>query len=348
MPNISGWAAKEIIKGALLREKVDEQAAKYVAQGLTTTSLRGVDSHGIRLIHHYLAGVKSGRINPQPRYKVEKRLPTTAVLDADNTFGHAAGQEAVKIAMEMAAEYGSGQVAVKNSTHFGAAAYFALEIASHDMIGMSFTHSDSLIIPTHGKRSYLGNNPVCFAAPVAGEGPFCLDMATSIITFNAVRRLREMGEKAPENVGTDKNGITTTDPNEMTMLLPVGSYKGYGLSLMVEILCSMLTGMNYGSHISKMFENIDQKRHLGHFISAINISGFQEVDVFKQRLAGLINELRNEPALDAEQGVMVAGDPEKKKYLARDRDGIPLTDEEFQQFKNLNKDYQLDVELDCG
>ncbi len=346
MPNISGPAAKKIIKGALLREKVAERAAECVAQGLTTTSLRGVDSHGIRLIHHYLAGVKSGRINPCPAYKITKKLPTTAVLDADNTFGHAAGMEAVKLAMEMAEEYGSGQVAIKNSTHFGAAAYFALEIAGHDMIGMSFTHSDSLIIPTHGKRSFLGNNPVCFAAPVAGEGPFCLDMATSIITFNAVRRLRELGEKAPENVGTDANGIPTTNPNEMTMLLPVGSYKGYGLSLMVEILCSMLTGMNYGSHISKMFENIEQKRHLGHFITATNISGFQEVGVFKERLAALLCELRSEPALNEEQPIMVAGDPEKKKYLSRDQDGIPLSDDEFKQFRNLNKTYQLNVELD--
>ena len=346
MPNISGNAAQEIIKGSLLQEGVEEQVAEYVAEGLTTTSLRGVDSHGIRLIHHYLAGVKSGRINPTPSYKVEKRLPTTAVLDADNTFGHAAGMEAVKVAMEMAEEYGSGQVAIKNSTHFGAAAYFALEIANHDMIGTSFTHSDSLIIPTHGKRSFLGNNPVCFAAPVKDEGPFCLDMATSIIPFNAVRRLREIGGKAPENVGTDKNGIPTTDPNEITMLLPVGSYKGYGLSLMVEILCSMLTGMNYGSHISKMFENLEQKRHLGHFVSATNISGFQEISVFKERLSLLMDELRNEPALNEQQGVMVAGDPEKKNLVNRRRDGIPLTDDELDQFRGLNKKYNLSVEFD--
>ncbi|MCK5218661.1 Ldh family oxidoreductase, partial [bacterium] len=91
MPNISGNAAKQTIKGALLNEGVEGQVAEYVAEGLTSTSLRGVDSHGIRLIHHYLAGVKSGRINPKPSYKIEKRLPTTAILDADNTFGHAAG-----------------------------------------------------------------------------------------------------------------------------------------------------------------------------------------------------------------------------------------------------------------
>lgn len=253
--------------------------------------------------------------------------------------------EAARLAVEMADEYGSGNVAVKNSTHFGAAAYFALEVAGHDMIGTSYTHSDSLIIPTHGKRSFLGNNPVCFAAPVKGEGPFCLDMATSIITFNAVRQLRERGETAPENVGTDKNGIPTTDPNDMTMLLPVGTYKGYGLSLMVEVLCSMLTGMPYGPHISKMFRDLEKKRYLGHFVGAMNISAFIDADQFKERMAMMVDELRNEPALDPGCPVMVAGDPEKKRVLTRTETGIPVTDQELKDFEHLNKVYELKVEM---
>ncbi len=346
MKTISGGTAKEIIKGSLLKENVTEQVAEYVAEGLTSTSLRGTDSHGIRLIHHYLAGVKSGRINTDPNYSVEKKMPTVAVLDADHTFGHAAGMEAARLAVEMAEEYGSGNVAVKNSTHFGAAAYFALEIAQHDMIGTSYTHSDSLIIPTHGKKSFLGNNPICFTAPVKGEGPFCLDMATSIITFNAVRQLRERGEKAPENVGTDKNGIPTTDPNEITMLLPVGTYKGYGLSLMVEVLCSMLSGMPYGPHISKMFQDLEKKRHLGHFVGAMNISAFIEVDQFKERMAMMVDELRNEPRLDENEPVMVAGDPEKKRTLTRSASGIPVTDQELKDFEDLNENYQLNVEME--
>lgn len=345
MATISGTAAKSIIKGALLKEGVDEQVAEYVAQGLTSTSLRGVDSHGIRLIHHYLAGVKSGRINPRPQFKVEKKMATAAVLDADDTFGHAACMEAVKVAVQMAGEFGSGHVAVKNSTHFGAAAYYSIEIASHDMVGMSFTHSDSLIVPTFGKRSFLGNNPICFAAPVKDEEPFCLDMATSITTFNEIRRLRETGERAPEGVGLDSEGRPSTDPNEITMLTPVGEYKGYGLSLMVEILCSMLTGMNYGPHISKMFEKLENKRHLGQFVSALNISAFQEVDVFKERMSLLLNELRSEPSLDPGNRVMVADDPQKKNYARRTMEGIPLTKAELTQFEHLNETYQLNVEL---
>jgi ureidoglycolate dehydrogenase (NAD+) len=213
------------------------------------------------------------------------------------------------------------------------------------MIGMSFTHADSLIIPTHSKKSFLGNNPICFTAPVAGEEPFCFDMATSIITFNEVRRLREIGGTAPAGVGTDKNGMVTTDPHEIAMLLPVGGHKGYGLSLMVEILCSTLTGIPFGPHISKMFTDLSKKRHLGHFVSALNVAAFSEVEAFKARMAGMLNELRNEPALDPAKPVMVAGDPEKKCEVIRRREGIPLTETEWQLFKEMNERYNLKVEM---
>lgn len=347
MKFINSKSVKDLIHQILIKEKVEPQVAHYVAEGLVSASLRGVDSHGIRLIHHYLSALEAGRINPAPRYRTEQTKPATAILDADHTFGHAAGMEAAHLAVKMAAENGCGLVAIKNSTHFGAAAYFALEIARHDMIGMSFTHSDSLIIPFAGKRSYLGNNPICFAAPVKDEPPFCLDMATSIITFNEIKRLRETGQKAPEGVGADKNGLPSTDPNEITMLLPVGSYKGYGLSLMVEILCSMLTGMNFGSHISKMYGNdIGEKRHLGHFISAYSIDAFCDADIFKTRMADLLNELRNEPAADTEQPVMTAGDPEKLCEKKRKTEGIPLSLTDFEKFETLNQKYQLNIILE--
>lgn len=347
MPAIHGKIARKIIYEVLCKEDVNENVAAAVADGLVSTSLRGVDSHGIRLIHHYLMGLKAGRLNPNPVYQLDQRMPTAALLDADHTFGHAAGIEAVRHAMRMASEYGSGHVAVRNSSHFGAAAFFALEIAQNDMIGMSFTHSDALIIPYNGKRSFLGNNPLCFTAPVKGEKPFCLDMATSITTFNEIRRLRETGETAPDGVGADRNGNPSNDPNEITMLLPVGTYKGYGLSLMIEILCSTITGMHFGPHILKMFDgDIREKRRLGHFVSAINIEAFQPIDIFKERLAELLNELRNEPSKDSGNPVLVAGDPEKRSEEIRTASGIPVTEAELKKFQELNVQYNLDLNLE--
>lgn len=331
---------RSFVKNILLKANIRSDVAEYVAEGLIQTSVRGVDSHGVRLLAHYLEGVKKGRINPNPKYKFKKTSSSTGILDADHTFGHAAGMEAAKKAIALAKDAGTGHVAVYNSSHFGAAAYYALEIASHDMIGMSFTNTDALIKTYAGKRPFLGNNPICFAAPCKDEEPFCLDMATSITTFNKIKQLKEKGLRAPLGVGSNKDGVETVDPNEITMLSPIGGYKGYGLSLAIEILCSLLTGMPYGPHIPKMFEApMDQKRFLGHFISAIRIDCFQDIDYFKERLARMLKEIRREPPLDKIIPIKVSGDPEKEIYKQRIKDGIPLAQAEYRIIKELGLKY---------
>lgn len=327
------------VKKALLAVKVREDVAVYVAEGLVQTSVRGVDSHGVRLLPHYLRGVKGGRINPDPQYKFNRTSSSTGKLDADHTFGHAACMEAAKRAVELATEAGTGHIAVYNSTHFGAAAYYALEIAKHDMIGMAFTNTDALVKTYAGKRQFLGNNPIAFAAPCKGEEPFCLDMATSVVTFNKIRQFRETKMPAPMGAGANKDGIETTNADEITMLTPVGGYKGYGLSMIVEILCGLLTGMPYGPHIPKMFEApMSVKRNLGQFVSAMRIDCFQDADIFKTRLKQMIDELRSEPRLDKDVAVQVAGDPEKRLNLERNKIGIPLRLAEYQELKRVGQE----------
>lgn len=331
---------KRFVKEVLLKAKVRKDVADYVAEGLVQTSARGVDSHGVRLLPHYLKGVKGGRINPNPNYKFKRTSASTGLLDADHTFGHAAGMEAAKKAIEFAIDAGTGHIAVYNSSHFGAAAYYALEIANHDMIGMSFTNTDALIKTYAGKRPFLGNSPICFTAPCKDEEPFCLDMATSVVTFNKIKQLREEGLPAPVGAGFDSEGIETTDADEITMLSPIGGYKGYGLSMMVEILCSLLTGMPYGFHIPKMFEApMNEKRFLGHFISAMRIDCFQDKEIFKKRLSLMMSELRNEPLLNRDIPIQVAGDPEKKSAETRSKKGIFLRLSDYRMFKKISEEY---------
>lgn len=334
----------KFVKDALLAAGVREDVARDVTEGLIQTSVRGVDSHGVRLLPHYLKGVKGGRINPDPKYGFKKTSSSTGLLDADHTFGHAAGMEAARRAVELAKEAGTGQVAIYNSTHFGAAAYYALWIAKHDMIGMAFTNTDALVKTYAGKRPFLGNNPIAFAAPCKGEEPFCLDMATSVVTFNKIRQFRETGMPAPAGVGANKEGIETTNADEITMLTPVGGYKGYGLSMMVEILCGLLTGMPYGPHIPKMFEaSMGTKRRLGQFVSAMKIDCFQDKDTFKERLSGMIGELRSEPSLDPDVPVQVAGDPEKRTADARLKQGVPFTKAEYDGLRSVSEEFGLDL-----
>jgi len=333
---------RRFIFQVLKNEGVHPMAAEYVADGLVHASLRGVDSHGIRLLPHYLKALKAGRINPCPDYKFSRTSPSTGILDADDAYGHAAGMEAVKKVVGIAKETGLGAVAVKRSSHFGVASYFALEISRYDMIGMSFTHADSLIVPTASKQRYLGNNPICFTAPCEGEEPICLDMATSTITFNKVLQLREEERQAPNGSGADKNGIETNDPRKIVSLLPVGGYKGYGLSLMVEVLCALLTGMPFGPYIPRMYDApIEEKRNLGHFFAAIRIDAFSDLDVFKGRIKKMVNELRDQTPCDPDVPVQVAGDPEKRICEERQKTGIPIGPVDVKFYMQAAIDYGI-------
>lgn len=342
MKSIPSNQIRDFLYTILKQEDVEEFSAAAVSDGLVHASLRGVDSHGIRLFPHYISALKGGRINRQPQFSFDKTSQSTGILDADNAFGHAAGLRAVIEVVELANEAGMGSVSVKRSTHFGAASFFGLEIAKHDMLGFSFTHSDPLIPPTGGKKPYLGNNPICFTAPCQGEDPICLDMATSMITFNKVLRMREDKELAPTGVGFDKNGLETADPNKIVSLAPAGGYKGYGLSLMVEILCAALSGMPFGPHIGHMYnEPLDNKRNLGQFFMAIKIACFSDPTQFKTRMKQLADELRSQEQIDPDLPILVAGDPEKIISRDRSQNGIPIGKTEQDYLRDLSVEYGI-------
>lgn len=325
----------------LRAERVMPAAAFDVVEGLVQTSLRGVDSHGARLFPHYLKTLKAGGVNGRPSYRFDRRAPSSAVLDADHTFGHAAGGEAMRHAMEMAGETGIGAVAVMNSSHFGAAAYYALMAAEKNFIGLAFTHSDALVLTYGGTKPFLGPNPICFAAPTETD-PFCLDTSCSMFTWNKIRQYKEAGEELPAGVAADSDGEETTDPDEARALLPIGEYKGYGLAWMVEILCSALTGMPFGAHLKPMFEcTPDTRRTLGHFFMAIRIDTFVPAAAFKKRLSSLADEIRSQPRKKESKPILMPGDPERIAQAWRNVHGILLSEAEWSEFQKISEAYQL-------
>jgi ureidoglycolate dehydrogenase (NAD+) len=294
-------------------------ARREMISSIIETSLRGVDSHGIHLMPHYSRAVRAGRINPTPRLEVVRRGAAAAVLDADHTFGHHAGSVAIGLAEELALASGLGAVAVCNSSHFGAAAYFGLQVARRGHIGLSFTNADSLVAPHGGRQAYFGTNPICFTAPMDGEEPFCLDMATSRLSWNKVLNHRATAEPLP--VGAlDGAGEPTDDAAAARMLEAVGTYKGYGLGMMVEILCGLLADGPVAREILPMFgAPIEARRQVSHFFAVLRIDAFVDPARFRARLKGMADELRAQPG-----GVLVAGDPEKRALAERSRQGIPI------------------------
>ena len=315
-----------------------------VVNSLVDTSVRGVDSHGMRLIPHYLQAIILGRINKNPKFSFKKTAASTGILDADHGFGIIAGLTAINQAINLAQKTGIGAVAVKNSSHFAAAAIYSLKAAKTNMIGLSFTHTASLVLPFNGKRPFLGTNPICFCAPIEGEDPFCLDMATSQVSWNKVLDYKAKNIKLETGWACDHYGNPTTDPKTAEVLLPMAGYKGYGLALMVEIICSLLTQMPFGHDIKKMYPVDNQRRRLGHFFMALDISKFVSVKIFKKRIKQLCDQLRHEPSVNGVK-VMVPGDPEKITAKNRRKTGIPLSSADIENFRQIAQNLKVKFSL---
>jgi len=321
----------------LARCGVEPSIAKHVVGGLTEASLRGVDSHGVQLFPHYVEALRAGRINGAPHLRFTKESAATAVLDADHTFGHAAGAVAVDRAMALARQVGVGVVAVRNSTHFGAAAYFGLMAARHDMIGFASTHATPHVLYPGADRPTLGPNAMCVAVPMAGEEPFCLDMATSAVTFNRLKLVKEAGLPIESSWGADADGVPSTDSASIAHLFPIGGYKGYGLAMVLDIVCGMLSGMPVGPQVSRMYGvPLSERRFLGHVVGAVAVSAFEAPEVFKARMRAYCDGLRAQSMRDEMGVAMVPGDPEKRAEAVRRRDGIPVAPELLARLEALD------------
>lgn len=320
---------------------VDGDSIYYVANSLISTSLRGTDSHGINLFPHYVNAVKCGRINRRPEFDFSYNSPTTAVLNADHAFGHHSGACAMLRSIEMAKKYGMGSVAVNKSSHFGAAAYFGLMAARDNCLGFAFTNADALVKASNARESFFGTNPICFTAPLLDEEPFCLDMATSMVSWNKRNNyLREM--RVMENGWAfDIHGKPTKDPQEAASLNPAGEYKGFGLGMMVDILTSILSGALISKDILPMYHSdLKVQRNIGHFFMAIDISGFTDVHNFKKRLQDMTLRVRSLSAVNEVNDVMIPGDPEKKCQIERLKSGIPVDDLKYKEFLEIDPRFE--------
>lgn len=336
------WMMKELkVRG------VTEEVAQHVVASVIETSLRGVDSHGINLFPHYCAVADSGRINLTPKLQFSRRSKSLGVLDADWTYGHHAGAVAMQHAQQVAMETGLALVNVQNSSHFGAAAYSALRAAREGFIAFAFTNADALVKAHNAVGSFFGTNPICFAAPLSDEDPLCLDMATSQVSWNKVKNYRLEKRLLESGWAYDNNGFDVTDPNLAKTLAPAGSYKGFGLGLMVEVLCSLLAFGPIARDIQPMFKDISQRRQISHCFIALDIAQISELDAFKRHLTDMVHRVRNMQSIGNEQ-VMVPGDPEKTMFAQRSCSGIPVNGIVHSDFIRINPTIETILKVQEG
>ncbi|MGQ4879954.1 Ldh family oxidoreductase [Billgrantia sp. LNSP4103-1] len=319
---------ERFMRDALARAGADAASAHAVTRALVTASRMGTDSHGLRLLPHYIRALQGGRITGAPEMRFERRLPATGYLDADNGFGHLAGYTAMTHAVEMAQEVGVGAVAVGHSSHFGAAGCYALAAAERGLVGLAFCNSDPFVLLHGGSRPFHGTNPIAFSAPVSGGLPYLLDMATSSIPWNRVQQFGAIGRELPDQVAADREGRVTRTPAKVAALLPLGGgdfgFKGAGLGGMVEVLSSTLAGMVNGFRLLPMGgPDMATPRGVGHFFLALRPDAFAPGDPYPERMRDYLADLRGQPGRE-NATVMAPGDREWACQSRRDVEGIPL------------------------
>jgi LDH2 family malate/lactate/ureidoglycolate dehydrogenase len=330
---------REFVTRALEAVGTRPQSAVVVADVLTDTSLRGVDSHGIRLLPHYVRVAEHGRVSSAAAPSFQKTGPAAGVVDARNGFGHPASYLAVDEAMQLALRSGVACVSVTRSSHFGAAGCYVLRAAAQGFVALCTCNSDSFVLPHDGLRPFHGTNPLAFAAPVPGEQPFLLDMASSVIPWNRVQDLRHEGREMPPDVSVDAQGQPTLDPERSAALLPLGGsqygYKGAGLAAMAEVLSAVLTGMPHCSRILPMTgADLSTPRHLGHFFIVIDPRRLVSPEAYDSGMRSYLSDLRAQPAR-ADKRVMAPGDREWSVAERRREHGIPLSDPLRREFEEL-------------
>lgn len=340
--------ARFVAAALVARGSVTDQADS-VARALVSTSLRGVDSHGIRLLPHYLRALAGGRIFGAPVITATRTAPGAATVDAGNGFGHHAGYRAIAEGCALAREAGIAGISVINSSHFGAAGCYALAAAEGGFLAFAFCNSDPFVLPHDAQAPFHGTNPIAFAAPVPGERPFLLDMATSIVPWNRIRDYELKGLPVPEDVAVDAKGAMTTDPAAVAALLSVGGarfgFKGAGLAAVMEVLSAALTGMGHCTRLLPMAgPDMSTPRRLGQFYIVIHPDAFVPRPVYEAGIAAYLADLRATPAKPGRK-VMAPGDREWACLDARSKTGIPVAPALLQEFREIAAALDLDAGL---
>jgi LDH2 family malate/lactate/ureidoglycolate dehydrogenase len=300
--------------------------AADVADNLLDANLRGVDTHGItRLLGVYVKRLKQGLNNTRPDVRIVTESPATLLLDGDNGLGAVVGKRAMALALERAIQAGAAWVGVRNSNHFGACAWYTMMAAERGLIGLALTNGPPSMPPWGGATAYLSTNPISIAAP-SDDGPVVLDMATSVVAKGHIFMAAARGEPIPPGWALNKRGLPTTDPQEAIegMVMPVGGYKGYGLSLMIDVLCGVLTGGAFGPYINSLYDDLENPQRIGHLFAAIDVGRFVPPVEFRVRLGQMVREIHACERAEGFERIYVPGEIEAEKAERRRREGIPV------------------------
>lgn len=305
---------------------VEADKARQVAESLVAGNLRGIDSHGIALLPHYIDQVEAGDVEPAGEGRVVAESGAALLYDAGHGFGAVTAGICCRHAARLARAHGLSIVVAREATHFGIAGRWAARLSSEGLIGIAMCDAGPQVAPWQGKDRRIGTNPLAMAAPHPQGRGWLLDMATTTVALGKLEQAEWKGEtEIPSGWALDAEGRPTTDLAAALggLLMPLGGYKGSGLGLMVEILCGVLGGGAMASEIRGIRMHGRHSR-VNHVFLAIEVERFLPLEQFHERMDRLVAEMKTSAPAWGYSEVLVAGEPELRAAEERRRSGIPI------------------------
>jgi LDH2 family malate/lactate/ureidoglycolate dehydrogenase len=336
---------------AFERAGVAPEDAAIAADVLVAADLRGVESHGVARLHHYMAHLRQSLVARETRLRVVREMPAALTIDAGNGVGMVAAHRSMQICVERAMLYGSAAVAVRRSNHFGIAGYYAMQALPHDMIGVAMCNASPTVVPFGGSQAMLGTNPIAWAIPCGAEPAVVMDMATSGSALGKIEASIRVGAPLPLGWALGADGQPTADAAEAfraRRLLPLGGlvegtgYKGYALATVVEALSHALAGAASSIGVMGVHGRDARPSNTGHFFAAYRVDAFRDVEEFKQDMDALVRTLRDCPPRPGVERVLLAGEKEHLLMLQRSREGIPLHAEVVASLRAIAAELRLE------
>ena len=340
--------AREFGMSVLSQLDVPLEKGEICIEAFLFGSLRGIDSHGFfALLHRLVKEIRAGMIDPKADVRIIKGKTSTLLIDGCSGPGPVTALQSMKEAMRLCRENGIGGVSTYNCYHFGAASFYGFQAVREDLIGMTFGNATPRVVPHGGREGIHGTNPMCFAIPANKYPPLVVDIATSASSVGKINNALKKGERIPEGWALDREGNPTTDPEKALQgfLLPMAGHKGYGLGLIVDILTGALTGSFCGKEVPPL-KDLTTPYGASFFMLALDPGCFAGIDVFKDKVDGLIEDCIACPPMEGFERVYFPGELEAMEEAKRTRTGIPIPDSELAKFFKSLRDHSLEVRED--
>lgn len=343
---VSAGELQAFCQSCFLTLDVPAEDARLTAENLVFANLRGVDSHGVIRLKIYADRIRAGGFKRGVKPRVLEEQASTVRLDAEHGLGQPAAMAAMQLAMQRAAQTGVAVVTVKNSNHFGACAFYAMQAVARGMIGLAATNAGPTMAPTGGREGRLGNNAMAVAVPAGKFPPVVLDMATGAVAWGKIFVAQQEKRSIPSTWALDKHGVPTEDPNaaaQQGLIQPFGGYKGYGLSLLIDLLTGVLSGGGFSTQVRTLYQQLDEPAQIAHTCAALRVESFLPLAEFRPRVDAIIELMHACPMAAGTGRIFVPGEIEHETEQNRRADGIPLHAELLEELRALGRQLRVRV-----